>query len=99
MIKFIYGFCLDLFYEVFGLSEKKTAKEIILEVMMREKRALTPKEIQKITNLNYNTIRGRLQDLKKAGLIVRIEEGWIYKEYVPPGAKIVESKGRGRRKK
>jgi predicted transcriptional regulator len=63
------------------MSERKTAKEIILEVLKKEKRPLTPKEIQKITNLNYNTIRGRLQDLKKAGLVVRTDKGWIYKEY------------------
>ncbi len=64
------------------MSEKKTAKEIILETLKKEKRPLTPKEIQKLTGLNYNTIRGRLQDLKKAGLVVRTEKGWIYKEYV-----------------
>jgi predicted transcriptional regulator len=63
------------------MSERKTAKEIILEVLKKEKRPLTPKEIQKLTNLNYNTIRGRLQDLKKAGLVVRTDKGWIYKEY------------------
>lgn len=63
------------------MSEKKTAKEIILEVLKKEKRPLSPKEIQKITGLNYNTIRGRLQDLKKAGLVVRTDKGWIYKEY------------------
>ncbi len=63
------------------MSSKKTAKEIILEVLKKEKRPLTPKEIQKLTGLNYNTIRGRLQDLKNAGLVVRTEQGWIYKEY------------------
>ncbi len=63
------------------VSSKKTAKEIILEVLKKEKRPLTPKEIQKLTGLNYNTIRGRLQDLKNAGLVVRTEQGWLYKEY------------------
>ncbi|MEZ0394574.1 MAG: helix-turn-helix domain-containing protein [Desulfurococcaceae archaeon] len=61
------------------MQEAKTAKEIVLEVLRRERRPLTPKEIQRLTNLNYNTIRGRLQDLKKAGLVVRTEEGWAYK--------------------
>ncbi|WFO75255.1 helix-turn-helix domain-containing protein [Desulfurococcaceae archaeon MEX13E-LK6-19] len=64
------------------MSERKTAKEIVLEVLKKEKRPLTPKEIQKITGLNYNTIRGRLQDLKREGLAVRTESGWMYKEYV-----------------
>ncbi len=63
------------------MSESKTARELILEVLMREKKALTPKEIQRLTNLNYNTVRGRLQDLKKKGLVVKTEAGWIYKEY------------------
>ncbi|MCS7128338.1 MAG: helix-turn-helix domain-containing protein [Sulfolobales archaeon] len=63
------------------MSELKTARELILEVLMREKKALTPKEIQRLTNLNYNTVRGRLQDLKKKGLVVKTETGWIYKEY------------------
>jgi DNA-binding IclR family transcriptional regulator len=63
-----------------GMSEAKTAKEMVLEVLKREKRPLTPKEIQKLTNLNYNTVRGRLQDLKKAGLAVRTDQGWVYKE-------------------
>jgi len=62
------------------VSERKTAKEIVLEVLKREKKPLTPKEIQRLTGLNYNTVRGRLQDLKKAGLAVRTEEGWLYKE-------------------
>jgi len=76
-------------------EKKKTAKEIILETLKKEKKPLTPKEIQKLTNLNYNTIRGRLQDLKKAGLVVRTDEGWIYKEY----AEKKEKKRRGRKKK
>ncbi len=63
------------------MSSRKTAKEIILDVLKKEKRPLTPKEIQKLTGLNYNTIRGRLQDLKNSGLVVRTEQGWIYKEY------------------
>ncbi|MEM1532498.1 MAG: helix-turn-helix domain-containing protein [Desulfurococcaceae archaeon] len=63
------------------MSESKTARELILEVLMREKKALTPKEIQRLTNLNYNTVRGRLQDLKKKGLVVKTEAGWIYREY------------------
>ncbi|MET1159676.1 MAG: winged helix-turn-helix domain-containing protein [Thermoprotei archaeon] len=81
------------------MSEKKTTKEIILEVLKKEKRPLTPKEIQKLTNLNYNTIRGRLQDLKKAGLVIRTDEGWIYKEYLEERAKKEEEKKRRRRKK
>lgn len=60
------------------MAEKKTAKEIILELLKKEKRPMKPKEIREKTNLNYNTIRGRLQDLKKAGLVKRTDEGWVY---------------------
>lgn len=62
-------------------EERKTTKEIVLDVLKKEKRPLTPKEIQSLTNLNYNTIRGRLQDLKKENLAIRTDAGWIYKEY------------------
>ncbi len=67
---------------VIRMSEAKTTKEAVLNCLKREKRPLTPKEIHKLTNINYNTVRGRLQDLKKAGLVVRTEDGWVYKEYV-----------------
>lgn len=79
-------------------KKKKTAKEIILETLKKEKKPLTPKEIQKITNLNYNTIRGRLQDLKKEGKVVRTDEGWIFKEYAEKKEK-KEKKERKRKKK
>ncbi len=65
------------------MPEKKTAKEIVYETLKKAKKPLSPKEIQKLTGLNYNTIRGRLQDLKKAGLVVRTEEGWMVKEAAP----------------
>ncbi len=75
----------------------KTAKEIVLETLKKAKKPMTPKEIQKATGLNYNTIRGRLQDLKKAGLVVRTDEGWVAKEF----AKVAKpaKKARKRRKK
>ncbi len=79
------------------MPEKKTAKQIVYETLLKEKRPLTPKEIQKLTNLNYNTIRGRLQDLKKEGLVVRTDEGWIAKEYVKEKKKT--KKTRKRKKK
>ncbi len=79
------------------MPEKKTAKQIVYETLLKEKRPLSPKEIQKLTNLNYNTIRGRLQDLKKEGLVVRTDEGWIAKEYVKPKKKA--RKTRKRKKK
>lgn len=53
------------------------ASEVILETLRRAKKPLMPKDIQKLTGLNHNTIRGRLYELKKAGLIKRIEEGWV----------------------
>ena len=55
----------------------KTAKELILEVLSKADRPLRVKEIQEMTGLNYNTIRGRLQELKKAGLVERQGDGWV----------------------
>ena len=60
------------------MSERKTAKQIILELLKKEKRPMMPKEIREKTNINYNTIRGRLQDLKKEGLVKRTDKGWVY---------------------
>ena len=77
-------------------KKAKTAKEIVLETLRKAKKPLTPKEIQKLTGLNYNTIRGRLQDLKKAGLAVRTDEGWVAKEYAE---EVKTTKKRRRRKK
>lgn len=39
-----------------------------------------PKEIAKLTGLNYNTVRARLHDLRKEGLVERVKEGWIAKK-------------------
>jgi predicted transcriptional regulator len=79
-------------------KKAKTAKEIVLETLKKAKKPLTPKEIQKLTGLNYNTIRGRLQDLKKAGLVVRTEQGWVAKEYAEE-VKPAKKKTRKRKKK
>jgi predicted transcriptional regulator len=78
---------------------KKTAKEIVLETLRKHKKPMTPKQIQALTKLNYNTIRGRLQDLKKEGLIVRTDEGWIAKEHVEQVKKTKKTKKTRRTKK
>jgi len=57
----------------------KSAKEIIIEVLRKAGKPLSVQEIRDITKLNYNTIRGRLYDLKKKGLVRREEDGWIIK--------------------
>ncbi len=80
-------------------KKSKTAKEIVLETLRKAKKPLTPKEIQKLTGLNYNTIRGRLQDLKKEGLVVRTEKGWVAKEYATEEAKPAKKKAKKARKK
>jgi predicted ArsR family transcriptional regulator len=59
---------------------QKSAKEIIIELLKKEKRPITASEIAKKTGINYNTVRGRLQDLKKKKLIDNTPEGWIYLE-------------------
>jgi predicted ArsR family transcriptional regulator len=59
---------------------QKSAKEIIIELLKKEKRPIKASEIAKKTGINYNTVRGRLQDLKKKKLIDNTPDGWIYLE-------------------
>jgi len=62
------------------MSEAKTVKEKLLEFLRQQSKPLMPKEIAKLTGLNYNTVRARLHDLRKEGLAERVEEGWIAKK-------------------
>jgi DNA-binding IclR family transcriptional regulator len=62
------------------VSEVKTVKERLLEFLRQQSKPLMPKEIARLTGLNYNTVRARLHDLKKEGLAERVEEGWIAKK-------------------
>lgn len=62
------------------MSEAKTAKERILEFLKQQNKPLMPKEIAKLTGINYSTVRARLHDLKKEGLVERVPEGWIAKK-------------------
>ncbi len=62
------------------MSEAKTVKEKLLEFLRQQSKPLLPKEIAKLTGLNYNTVRARLHDLRKEGLVERVEEGWIAKK-------------------
>jgi len=58
-------------------KSRKTAKEIIVEVLRKANRPLAVREIERLTGLKYNTIRGRLQELKKAGVVKHTKEGWV----------------------
>lgn len=62
------------------MSEAKTAKERILEFLKKQDKPLMPKEIAKLTGINYSTVRARLHDLRKEGLVERVPEGWIAKK-------------------
>ncbi len=53
------------------------AKEIILEYLKKVGKPATVREIVAATGLNYNTVRGRLQQLKKEGKVKRKDNGWI----------------------
>lgn len=61
------------------MSEYKPVKERILEFLKQQSKPLMPKEIAKLTGINYNTVRARLHDLRKEGKIERVEEGWRIK--------------------
>jgi len=61
-------------------SEKKTARQLIIEAMKQAgKRPITVSELVQMTKLKRNTVRGRLQELKREGVIERVEEGWVLK--------------------
>ncbi|MEM1628249.1 MAG: helix-turn-helix domain-containing protein [Desulfurococcaceae archaeon] len=62
------------------MSEAKTVKEKLLEFLRSQTKPLMPKEISRLTGINYNTVRARLHDLKKEGLVERVEEGWVAKK-------------------
>lgn len=62
------------------MSEAKTAKERILEFLKKQDKPLMPKEIAKLTGINYSTVRARLHDLRKEGLVERVPEGWVAKK-------------------
>lgn len=62
------------------MSEARTVKEKLLEFLRKQEKPLMPKEIAKQTGLNYNTVRARLHDLRKEGLVERAKEGWIAKK-------------------
>jgi Fic family protein len=62
------------------MSETKRVKDILLEFLMQQDKPLMPKEIAKLTGLNYNTVRARLHDLRKEGKVERVEGGWIAKK-------------------
>ncbi|ACL11090.1 Helix-turn-helix, type 11 domain protein [Desulfurococcus amylolyticus 1221n] len=62
------------------LSEQKTVKEKLLEFLSNQDKPLMPKEISRLTGINYNTVRARLHDLRKEGLVERVLEGWIAKK-------------------
>ena len=55
----------------------KPAWELVLEVLRKGSRALSAREIAELSGVNYNTVRGRLQDLKKKGLVKKIGREWI----------------------
>ncbi len=77
---------IDLFLKGFAVNfycgfmpprrHSKPTREIILEFMRKANRPVRVKEIASGTGINYNTVRGRLQELKKRGLVEVCEGGW-----------------------
>ena len=55
----------------------KPAKQIIIEALREAGgRPLSVSELARITGLNRNTIRGRLYELKRKGIVEYIRGGW-----------------------
>jgi len=62
------------------MSEAKRVKDKLLEFLQQQDKPLMPKEIARLSGLNYNTVRARLHDLRKEGKVERVEGGWIAKK-------------------
>ncbi|ADV64596.1 helix-turn-helix, type 11 domain protein [Desulfurococcus mucosus DSM 2162] len=62
------------------MSEQRTVKERLVEFLGSQGKPLMPKEISRLTGLNYNTVRARLHDLRKEGLVERRPEGWVLRK-------------------
>ncbi|MEM1550184.1 MAG: helix-turn-helix domain-containing protein [Candidatus Methanomethylicia archaeon] len=55
----------------------KPARDIILDFLKKMNKPVKLNEIVKGTGIAYNTVRGRLYELKRKGLVQRTPEGWI----------------------
>ncbi len=55
----------------------KPAREMILELLREVKRPIRLGEIVEKTDIKYNTVRGRLYELKKEGLVRYTSDGWV----------------------
>ena len=56
----------------------KLAYIIVLEYLKNIKRIVSPLEIAHAIGINYNTVRGSLQRLKRKGLVEYTDKGWRY---------------------
>lgn len=55
----------------------RPAKEIIYEYIEKANRPVRASEIAHATGINYNTVRGRLQELKKEGVLKKEGKLWV----------------------
>lgn len=51
------------------MSTGKSVRKRVVEVLKTSDKPLTPREIAEIAGLNPNSVRGRLHELKKCGLV------------------------------
>ncbi len=58
---------------------ERPAHVLILEFLRSVSRPASALEIAEGTGINYNTVRGRLQDLKREGLVVNVGRKWVLK--------------------
>lgn len=55
----------------------KPSRELVLECLSKAGKSLTVSEIASMTGVAYNTVRGRLYELKKKGLVRKTSDGWM----------------------
>jgi DNA-binding IclR family transcriptional regulator len=55
----------------------RPALETILEILRSEGKPIRAYDVAERTGINYNTVRGRLYELKRRGLAENTPEGWV----------------------
>ena len=55
------------------MAERVTHKEKVLDILKKRGDALQAREIARIGGINYNTVRGSLNALRREGKVERVE--------------------------
>mgnify|MGYP001772530489 CR=1 FL=1 len=60
--------------------EPESIKDRLVRFLREQNAPLSPKEISRLTGINYNTVRARLSELRRMGLVEKTPDGWVAKK-------------------